>query len=144
MNTQIQRGFRTSIPPNNNPGVWVRLPLHAAVVPRFILPSMLKRLNIWKFDSGMKARSKITTFSFLRSNSFWLFLRQFTTCVWQRAEESCFIIQQLPSKSVCHLAGRRRAAITTNNHGNSTTLHSTMRSSTDMRSTGQMCPQHRK
>ena len=58
MNTQLQRGFRTSIPPNNNPGVWVRLPLHAAVVPRFILPLMLKRLNIWKFDLGIKARKK--------------------------------------------------------------------------------------
>ena len=84
------------------------------------------------------------TFNFHRSNSFWLFLRQFTTCVWQRAEKSCFIVQQLHSKGVCHLAGRRRAAITANNRGNPITLHSTMRSSTDLRSTGQMCPQYRK
>ena len=57
MNTQFQRGFSTSIPPNNNRGVWVLL-LHAAVVPSFILSLMLKRLNIWKFDLGIKARKK--------------------------------------------------------------------------------------
>ena len=106
----------------------------------FLRLEKVKYLEIW----FRHKTSKIMTFSFLGSNSFWLFLRQFTTCVWQRAEESCFIIQQLPAKSVCHLARSRRAAITTNNHGNSTTLHSTMRSSTGMRSTGQMCPQHRK
>ena len=55
MNTQLQRGFRTSITPNNNLGVWVLL-LHAAVVHRFILPPVLKMLNIWKFDLGIKAR----------------------------------------------------------------------------------------